>query len=210
MTRSWQCAAVAMVLLVLLGTPMVRCGPPADDPSPCPMAVLQELVAFIQGLAKLQPHNAETQTKIRAAILKAAERILAAKPNDEQLLFAVQAKAAMLQDPQELTAFEAKLKKAGHKAAARIVHLRLLLLQLDQADTEAAFLQQLDELKKLLGAGSLQPGDAASGDAGRAEIAERTGNDRLAGETYESLAKLLAAEPKFAGMVQQMQAATAA
>ena len=177
----------------------------AADPLAVPDGGPQELVAFIQGLMKQRPHDAETQTKIREAILKAAERILAAKPNNEQLLFAVKAKAAMLQDPQELTAFEEKLKEAGQKAAARIVRLRLLVLQLQHAGSEAAFRQQIEELKKLLGAGPLQPGDAEAA-MHAAEIAERTGNDRLAGETYESMAKLLAAEPKFAGAVQQMQA----
>ena len=196
---------MALVVLVLFGTPMVRAADaPAGDPLAVPDGGPAELVAFIQGLARQRPHDAESQTKMRNAILKAAERILAAEPNDEQLLFAAQVKAAMLQDPQELTAFEAKLKKAGHKAAARVVHLRLLLLQLEQAGNEAAFIESLDEVKKLL-AGPLQPSDAEVA-MQAAQIAETKGNDRQAGETYEGLAKLLAAEPKFAGIVQQMQA----
>jgi len=206
MTRSWLGAAVAMVILVLFATPMVRAAdPPASDPLAVPDGSPAELVAFIQGLVKQQPHDAETQTKMRGAILKATERILAAKPSDEQLLFAVQAKAAMLQDAQELAAFEAKLKKTGHKAATRIVHLRLLLLQVQQAGSETALLQQIRELKNLLGTGPLQPGDEELA-MQVAEIAERTGNSRLAGDTFESMAKLLVAEPKFAGVVQQMQA----
>ncbi len=210
MTRSWRRAAVAVVLLVLLATPVVRAAdPPADDPFAVPDGSPAELMVFIQGLAKQRPRDAEMQTKMREAVLKAAERILAAKPNDEQLSFAVQAKAAVLQDPQELAAFEAKLKKAGHKAAARIAHRQLLLLQLQQARDEAALLQQLDEVKKMLGAGSLQPGDEQLA-MQAAEVSERSGNERLAGETYEGLAKLLAAEPRFAGAVRQMQAVRAA
>ena len=80
----------------------------------------------------MPPHDAESKPRSAAAMLKAAERILAAKPNDEQLMFAAQVKAAVLQDPQELAAFEEKLTKAGHKAAARIVHPQLLLVQLQQ------------------------------------------------------------------------------
>jgi len=213
MTQSWRRAAVSMVLLVLFGAPMVRAGeqaqPAADkesDPLAVPKGGPQELVAFIQGLVKHPPRDAQTQTKIREAILKAADKILAAKPNNEQLLFAVQVKAAMLEDPQELTAFGEKLKRAGQKAAARIVHLRLLVLPFEHAGRDAAaFRKHVDELKTFLGSGPLQASDAELV-MHVAEIAERTGNDRLAGETYEGMAKLLAAEPKFGGTVQQMQA----
>ena len=178
---------------------MVRAAdPPAGDPFAVPEGSPQELVAFIQRLAQQRPHNAEAQTKMREAILKAAERILDAKPTNEQLLFAVQAKAAMLQDPKELAAFEEELTKAGNKVAVRIVRRQLLLLQLHQAGSEAAFLQPLEEVKKLLGAGPLQPGDEQLA-MGAAQLSERTGNDQLAGETYESMAKLLSAEPRFAG-----------
>jgi thiol-disulfide isomerase/thioredoxin len=201
-----------MVLLVLFGAPVVRAGEadlPADDKQSDPLAVpkggAQELVTFIKGLLKMRPHDAEAGAKIRGAILKAAEKILAARPDDEQLLFAVRAKAAMLEDPQELSTFGEKLKRAGQKAAAQIVRLRLLVLQLEHAGNEAAFRQQLTELKKALGAGPLQPDDADLA-MHVAEIAEARGGDRLAGETYESMAKLLAGDPKFAGAVQQMQA----
>jgi thiol-disulfide isomerase/thioredoxin len=142
---------------------------------------------------------------MREAILKAAERILDAKPTNEQLMFAVSAKAAMLQDPQAMSAFEEDLKKAGQKIAARHVHLRLLVLQLQLARSVAAFGQQIDEVKKLLGAGPLQPGDAeVAKDV--AELSGRTGNEQLAGETYESMAKLLAAQPQLAGVARQLQA----
>ena len=69
-----------MVLLVLFGAPMVRAGeqaqPAADkesDPLAVPKGGPQELVAFIQGLVKHPPRDAQTQTKIREAILKAAD-----------------------------------------------------------------------------------------------------------------------------------------
>ena len=84
MMRSWQCAAVAVVLLILSTSPVVRAAdPPAGDPMAVPDGGPAELVTFIQGLAKTQPHDAETLTKLRAAVLKAAERILAGKPNEE-------------------------------------------------------------------------------------------------------------------------------
>ena len=205
MTRSWQCAAVAMVLLILFGKPMAWAADQPADPLTVPTGGPQDLVAFIQGLMKQRPRDAEALTRMREAIAKAAERILASKPNTEQLLFAVQAKAAMLKDPRELTVFAEKVKKTGQKAAVRIVRLRLLAVQLENAGNEAVFGQQLEELKKLLGAGPFQPGDEEVA-MHAAEIAAGTGNDRLAGETYEGMAKLLSSEPKFAGMVRQMQA----
>jgi thiol-disulfide isomerase/thioredoxin len=212
MTRSWQRAAAGMLLLVLFRAPVVRAEeaePPAGD-LPSDLLVVPkggplDLVAFIGRLMKLRPRGAESQSKVREAILKAAEKILAARPDDEQLLFAARAKAAMLQDPRELTVFGEKLKRAGQKAAARIVSLRLLVLQLERAANKVVFRQQLEELKKLLSAGPLGPDDAELA-VHVAEIAESSGDDRLAGETYESMAKLLAAEPTLAGAVQQMQA----
>jgi thiol-disulfide isomerase/thioredoxin len=204
MMQSWQRAAVVMVLLVLFVTITVRAADPAGDPYAVPEGGPQELVTFIQGLARTRPQDADSASKLRAAISKAADAILAGKPKDEQLMFAVQAKAAMMQDPQELSAFEAKLKKAGKKDAARIVRRQILMVQIQQVNTEEAFLQALQEVKKFLGAG-LQPGDEQLA-MSAASIAERTGNDKLAAETYETMAKLLAADPKFAQAAQQMQA----
>jgi hypothetical protein len=147
-----------MLLLVLLATPTVQAADrPAADPLAVPKGGPEDQVAFIEALKKLKPTDPEMQAKVRDAALKSAERILAAKPNSVQLLFAVQTKAAILKDPQELTAFEEKLKKTTHKAEARIVHLRLLVVQLESAGSEALFGQHLDELKKFLGAGPLKP-----------------------------------------------------
>ena len=101
-----------MLLLVLLATPTVQAADrPAADPLAVPKGGPEDQVAFIEALKKLKPTDPEMQAKVRDAALKSAERILAAKPNSEQLLFAVQTKAAILKDPQELTAFEEKLEE---------------------------------------------------------------------------------------------------
>ena len=198
MMRRWQCAWAA-IGVVLLGAAIGRADPP-DVPDGSP----KELVAFMQGLVREQPHDAESMQKTRQALIKAADKILEAKPSDDQLAFAVGVKAAMLQDPEELAAFEKKLKKSGQKAAAQIVHVRLLVLQVQKASTEAALTDQINEFKKFLAAGPLQPGD----DQAAIEVAssaERAGG-RFAGDTCEGLAKLLGAEPKFAAAVRQLQA----
>ena len=98
-----------------------------------------------------------------------------------------------------------KSRRARTRLEARIVHLRLLVVQLESAGSEAVFGQHLDELKKFLGTGPLKPEDAAAA-VEAAKIAEETGNDRLAGDTLESMAKLLAADPTFAGLARAMQA----
>jgi peroxiredoxin len=201
-----------MVLFVFLAAPLLRAADPSvashAGPQPDPLAVPKgepkELAAFIERLSKMPPETIEMQIRIQEAIVKAAEQILDAKPKSEEVLFAAQAKAAALQDPQELSAFEEQLTKAGRAAAARIVHRRFLVVQLDEPANDTLFGQRLDELKKFLAAGPLQPGDQDAA-MQAAEIARRFG-DRLSGETYESMAKLLAAEPKFAATVRLMQA----
>ncbi len=101
-----------MVLLVLLATPRVQAADrPVADPLAVPKGGPEEQVAFIEALKKLKPTDSEMQDKVRDAALKSAERILAGKPNSEQLLFAVKTKAGILKDPQELTAFEEKLEE---------------------------------------------------------------------------------------------------
>jgi thiol-disulfide isomerase/thioredoxin len=206
MTRLWQGAAVAMVVLVVLGTPMARAAdPPSGDASDVPEGNPTKLMAFMQGLMRQKPQDEQTQNKMRQALAKAADRILDGKPTKEQLLFAVRIKAVLLQDAQELTALEEKMTKAGQKVAARLVHMRLLGFQIERAGNEAAIASPLGELKELLGAEPLQPGDAESAQQ-LAELIEKKGYDRLAGETYESMAKLIAADQKQASVVRQMQA----
>ena len=116
----------------------------------------------------------------------------------------------MLQDLQELAAFEESLDKAGHKPAARAVHARLLAVKLERAaGNAAAFRKQLDEVGDFLRSAPLQQSDVEL--ALRAgELAERTGNDKLAGDTYESMAELLAGQPTLAAAVKRMQAAPGA
>ena len=53
--------------------------------------------------------------------MKAAEKILAAKPNEQEMEFAVQAKMNMLEDEKQLADFAAELKKGGHEKLARQV-----------------------------------------------------------------------------------------
>ena len=204
--------AAAVLFLVLIGA-MAAWGqgpaaPPTGnsaDPFAVPNGTPQQLIAFIQGLLKQRRPDAATQAKLRKAVIGAAEKILAGKASNQELLFAAGAKAAMLQDPQELTAFEKSLNKAGRKPAARAVHARLLVVKLEQATgNAAAFRKLLEEVADFLRSAPLQQGDSQLAMRAGA-IAERTGDDKLAGDTYESMAELLAGQPKLAAVAKQMQ-----
>jgi thiol-disulfide isomerase/thioredoxin len=191
--------------LAWTGNPPPASAPENSDPLAVPKGGSQELANFILTLRKQRPENAEQLAKMQQAMLKAADMLLAAKPTDEQLLLAVVAKATVLQDPQELEAFENALKKAGKKPHARLVHVRRLTVQIDRAGSDpAAFGKSLDEIKQFLGSGAIQPGDEQLA-MHAAEAAERTGDYKLAAEAYESLAKLLPAQPPFVAAVKLMQ-----
>jgi peroxiredoxin len=210
MSRFWAVAA-ALFLALVWATAAQAAGsatPPAGgnaDPFAVPDGTPQQLVAFIQGLLKQHPADAATQAKLRQAVIAAADKILAAKAGNKELLFAARVKAAMLKDPQELAAFEESLTKAGRKPAARAVHARLLALKLEGAAGDAAaFRKLLDEVGDFLRAGPLQQSEAELA-MWAGEVAERSGDDKLAGDAYGSMAELLAGQPSLAPVVKRMQ-----
>jgi thiol-disulfide isomerase/thioredoxin len=214
MIRTGHIASIAALLLALVGVGFAGAAdspqPPAasaEDPYAVPSGNSQVLAAFLQKLMLERPQNAEELTKIRQAALKAADKILASKPSNEQLMLAVKAKAAILQDPKELTALEEELKKGAKKIPARIVHIRLLTVLLDLSIRDpAAFRKQLEEVKTFLSnAKDMQPGDEKLA-MHAAEAAEATGDYKLTGETYDDLAKLLPTQLPFSLAAKSMQA----
>ncbi|MBU4398652.1 MAG: hypothetical protein KKE86_04875, partial [Planctomycetes bacterium] len=85
---------------------------PADKPDPyaVPEGSTQDLVDFLSKLAKVKPANAEEGKKMQAALIKAADGILAAEPDEKQLALAVGAKSQALGDNlDELAEFAAQL-----------------------------------------------------------------------------------------------------
>jgi peroxiredoxin len=164
------------------------------------------LAAFIQKLMSERPQTAEEQAKLQEAVLKAADKMLSSKPSNDQLLLAVRAKAAVLKDTKELAAFEEEMKKSGKKVPARIVHSRLLTIELGEAGDAAACRKVIENVKAFLGdPKQLQPGDERLAmQAGQA--AEDTGDYKLAAETYGDLAKVLPAQLPFGAIVKQLQA----
>jgi peroxiredoxin len=94
----------------------------------------KDLVRYITDLITIAPPtNLEERKKLRKAILTAAEKILAAKPNDQELEFAVQAKMNMLDKSEQLTEFADELKKGGHDQCVRLVRGFTLQLEMRNA-----------------------------------------------------------------------------
>lgn len=205
--------AVAALFLILGGQTAALAAPPRTANAASlavPNGTPQQLVAFIQQLLQQRPTDAAMQTKLRQAVIEAADKILAGKANIQEALFAAGAKATQLQDPAELAAFEESLnktsRKPGHKAAVRVVHSRLLEVKLERAAGNAAtFRKQLEEVNDFLQSTPIQQSDLPL--LTRAgQLAEQTGDDNLASETYESMAALLATLPDSAPAVKKMQA----
>jgi len=139
-----------------------------SDPFAVPDGTPAELLALIEQLSGMQPEGTgfdearAFQKKVIGAIGEAADKILAAKPTEEQLHEAVNWKmTAMLTlrrmddkaAAKELEAFPALLAKAGHKEIARQISGFLLNDQLRQAMTAGPeqLGQVLDRIKAFLG-----------------------------------------------------------
>jgi len=202
-------AIFTLTLVVVISEQQSGCAAPNSPPAENGVIAVPEggpdvLVPFIQNLLKQRPRTPEELAKMREAVLKAAEKILASQPNPSQLLFAVQAKAAMLNNLQELSAFEDALRKLGNDAAVRVVQARILFIKLEQARNNLpAFRKLLDEAEKFLREGKLQPAEIELA-LHIGELAEQTGDSQLAGEAYEKMAELLKARPELSPAVRQL------
>jgi thiol-disulfide isomerase/thioredoxin len=183
--------------------------PPAKpDPFAVPKGTPEELLKYIEELKLARPSAdsgevvLEFRKKQFAALLEAAERILAAKPKDEQAKPAVQYKVialgmlARLGDrnaEKKLEALPDELAKGGLPALAhdaRIMVLAHRLQRTDPADGEA-MAKLATDVKACVGEG--EPDRAAAGLAIQTAMAVEAGGDQpLAAKTYAALAKVLA------------------
>ncbi|MEN6406978.1 MAG: TlpA disulfide reductase family protein [Thermoguttaceae bacterium] len=165
-----------------------------------PEGTPKEMIAFVKKLITEPPRDEQTRDKMRAAILKAADRILAGKPNESEMEFGVQAKMNML-PPEELPAFAEELRKSGFEKLARQVDgFRLqLALRSSLVGGREAMKKAIGDAVKFLEKTPPQPTDISLAFlTGR--LAELAGDDKLARDTYNSLAKTFAAskDPRMA------------
>lgn len=164
------------------------------DPFAVPDGTPKELVQYIKKLVSTPPRDEETRAKMRDAILKAAEKILAGNPNEDERDFGVRAKMNMIQDQKQLAAFTEELMRGGHEKLAHMV--RGFALQLELRKSLVAGGDQMktsvENVRKYFDESKVDSGDIGLAFmAGR--IAEMTNDNELAVRTYNTLAKAFAA-----------------
>jgi thiol-disulfide isomerase/thioredoxin len=163
----------------------------AADPYAVPAGTTKELKDFIQKLVRDMPHDEPTRDKARAAIRKAAEQILAGKPSDEDLDFAVDAILRSLIKSTDVTVFGEELKKAGHEKQMRAVRRYAL----DIGMKEAILSGKGDLLKKQIAAvlNYFKEVPPQSDDMSLAimtgQVAEIEGDNAYAVDVYRNLSK---------------------
>lgn len=189
--------------------PLPAPAPLAPDPFVVPDGTPAELVEYLQKLQTLQPPPMDPNSlmdfrrKLLGAMLEASEKILSQKATEEQTQTAVYAKVGALVvldrlgekgAAERLAKLPAELQAAGMKQAAREVEAFLFESRLRRARTlkreELAAL--VGEVKKFLTGVPLQEIDASLAMA-TANVAEMTGDQKMATEAYRDLGKLLLA-----------------
>lgn len=173
----------------------------AADPFAVPDGTPKELVEYITNLISTRSGDIDAKKsdpdfvkKMRKAILKAADKILAAKPDEQEMSFAVEAKMNMLDNPEQLADFAAELKKNGHEKSARQVRGFMLQVELGRITTgdQKQVAKSIEEVVKFLEESPPQPSDLRLAFmAGR--LSEMAEDNELAIKTYASLAKAFAA-----------------
>ncbi len=211
--------AVCLIIVLAAAWPALakeKKGKPAEkpkaekpDPFVVPDGTPAELLQYVEGLKKQRSvaFNRDAvvffRKKMNGAILKAAEKILAAEPNDEQAKAAVELKIGSLiglerlgvgSAVKRLEAFPAELKKAGHPKLAREVRGFLLAFQMHRAMTAGP--EKIEEIIKQVGR-YLAEAPPARTDVRlammAAQVAEMSGNNQLAATAYSDFGKIFAA-----------------
>jgi len=168
--------------------------PAEKDPFVVPEGSPKELIDYIKGLNRTPLQNLEMMKKARKAVLEAAEKILAGKPNNEEMEFGVQAKMNMLDSSEQIDDFAAQLKKDGHEKFARLVRGHSLQVQLRKLTMgkRENMKKPIEEAVKFLEEAPPQGSDIGLAlMAGR--MSEMSGDNDLAAKTYGSLSKAFAA-----------------
>ncbi|MCE5267289.1 MAG: TlpA family protein disulfide reductase [Planctomycetaceae bacterium] len=192
-----------------------------QDPYVVPDGSTKDLAAYLNRIGPLPVRDAATAEKRRQAVLKAADKILAGKPDPADFELAVQAKMSVLEDSKLLAAFADELKKNGHAQLARMVrHFRQereLHIAAQQFEMEARMgepsAKALENVKaavrgvlKLLQESPPQPPYARLAEVA-GELAEMTDDSQFALDTYRTIAKAFAAsnDPELVAFVATMQ-----
>ena len=167
---------------------------PADKPDPyaVPEGSTQDLVDFLHNLAKVKPANAEEGKKMQAALIKAADGILAADPDKKQMALAVSAKSQALgKNLDKLAKFAAQLKKDGHAKLARNVRGFALGRKIQLVPlTRKTLKERVAEIVDFLSEDTVDAGMDAKLAKFAGRMAEMSGDGQFAVNTYRKLQKI--------------------
>jgi thiol-disulfide isomerase/thioredoxin len=217
--RCFWCAGLACCVLAATASAAEKAAPkapaektagektaPKSDPYAVPDGPIDDVIKFMEDLKNgpAEPTPAamdEFAKKATPAILKAADKILTMKPTDEQAQNAVRTKMIGLSilDQQgdkealpRLQALPAELKKAGWPKLAREANGFLIQRKLrDAMRAEPKDLAKtVDEVKKYLSEAPVQESDLGLMFTA-ARMAEASGDEKLAVDTYKTFAKML-------------------
>ncbi len=197
MTRPGRRAAMAAMAAVLFAAGAVgvaRADGPADKGNPIavPNGNPKELVDFILGLVRQIPAEGEVPANIREAVIKAADKVIAARPGPMELYGAVYFKTKVL-SAKEIAAFENDLRRLGDATCPQVAHVGLLVAELKAVkDDPAALRKKIEEVKKFLDTPHPPPYASALAEEA-AMLVERIGDDKLTRRTFKSLRNAVSA-----------------
>jgi thiol-disulfide isomerase/thioredoxin len=164
----------------------------ALDPYAVPDGTPKQLMEFIQNIIRNMPRDEETFKTARAAMRKAADKILAGKPSEEEMDFAVEVKTHTMDNSDDIAAFAEALKKAGYEKQSRAA----LSYALQTSLKNALMGDKPDLLKKQITAALnyLKEAPPQSADLSLAimtgQIAEIQGDNAYALDVYGKLSKV--------------------
>ena len=171
---------------------------PADKPDPyaVPEGSAKELVDFLGKLAKVKPANAEEAKKMRAALLQAADGILAADPDERQLALAVSAKSRALGDSldnlDKLVEFATELKKNGRARLSHNIRSFALSRKLELVPlTSETIKERTTEIIDFLSEDTVDAGMDAQLAKVAGRMAEMSGDEQFSADTHQKLQKIL-------------------
>lgn len=167
--------------------------PKVPDPFIVPEGTPEELRAFISKIRKTRIKTALMMLKARRAMMRAAEHIIAAQPEEKEMIYAVQLKSQIIANREYLDEFAEQLKEDGFDRYARMV--RNIGLQIELAKSERIEPENrkktIEEVLKFLAESPPDPTDARLA-LMAGNMAEMTGDDRYASEVYFSAARSFA------------------
>ncbi len=186
---------LALMLLMFTCTSLFAApDKPADKPDPyaVPEGSPQDLVDFLKKLSREKPASAEEAKKMLAALLQAANGILAADPDERQLALAVNAKSQALGDNlDKLAEFATELKKDGYAKYARNVRGFALGRKLQLVPlTRETIKERATEIVDFLSEDTVNAGMDAQLAKIAGQMAKMSGDEQFAADTYRKLQQI--------------------